>query len=139
MRVKSKLCGSALGLVMTSMCLGCGTGSELAQVKGVVERDGKPVKNLSIEFIPVEGRPSLARTNDLGEFTAFYLPKQPGAAPGKHRLVSEFAQAGPDDAGIDRPRGRGRGQGGALVLSPAEIDVVPGEENTFQLELVDSK
>ena len=99
-------------LATMSLSLGCGSGNDLAQVTGVVTLDGAPVQNLSIEFIPNQGRPSLARTDEEGKFTAYYLPKQPGAAPGKHRLNSEFAQEGPENAGVERPKRR-RGQRGA--------------------------
>jgi hypothetical protein len=141
MNTKIKSCWCVVAFVFTMACVGCGSGSELAQVSGVVTMEGAPVPNLSIEFIPIEGRPSLARTNSDGEFTAYYLPKQPGAAPGKHRLSSEFAQGGPDDVKFTRPKRRSNKgtPGGALVLSPSEIEVAPGETHKLELELVESE
>ena len=127
-------------MALATLAMGCGSsGSDLGQVTGTVVMDGKPVPNLSIEFIPSDGRPSLARTNAEGQFTAYYLPKQPGATPGKHRLSSEFAQSGPEDVGFERPSRRGGAPGGKLVLRPSEIEVEAGENQPFELQLVEAK
>jgi hypothetical protein len=126
------------GAALFLPCMGCGSGTDLGQVSGVVLYDGKPVPNLSIEFIPIDGRPSLARTNEEGRFEAYYLPQQPGAAPGTHRLESEFAKSGPNDKGFERPRRRGE-EPKPLVLDPKEIEVVAGETLDLTLELVEQE
>ncbi|TWU02193.1 carboxypeptidase-like regulatory domain-containing protein [Stieleria varia] len=129
----------ALATALTTF-VGCGPGGpSLGQVTGVVLSDGKPVPNVSIELIPIEGRPSLARTDAEGKFTAYYLPGQPGAATGTHRLKHEFVQAGPGDVSFERPKRRNGKKPEALVLEPKEIQVVAGESIELELKLVESK
>jgi hypothetical protein len=70
---------------------GCGSDlPPLAPLKGSVSLDGKPFANGSLMFSPSSGgRPSVAQTNEKGEFEAFYSMGVPGAILGKHTVMFE--------------------------------------------------
>ncbi|EGF29803.1 carboxypeptidase regulatory-like domain-containing protein [Rhodopirellula baltica] len=75
------------------MTIGCEPqpSSKLGQVTGTVFHDGVPVPNMAIEFHPVSGgRPSLAFTDDSGQFEAIYLANVPGAKIGAHDIRYEL-------------------------------------------------
>ncbi|MGB7323281.1 MAG: Ig-like domain-containing protein [Rubripirellula sp.] len=138
MKINLSIVSVAMIAALVSSSAGCtGRDSTLGQVTGVLKMDGKPVPNVSIEFMPTQGRPSLARTNAEGKFVAYYLPQQTGAVAGTHRLEYEFAQAGPDDVKFERPKRRGKKPTTELVMSPREIKVVAGKDNVFDINLVE--
>ena len=58
--------------------------------------DGKPMPNVSLEFIPeAGGRPSVGRTDEDGRYRAYYTHDQPGAELGKHHVRFQvFASQG---------------------------------------------
>ncbi|MEO9593869.1 carboxypeptidase regulatory-like domain-containing protein [Rhodopirellula bahusiensis] len=88
----SLLLRSAIGLGLL-LTLGCEPqpSSTLGQVTGTVLHDGVPVPNMALEFHPVSGgRPSLAFTNDSGQFEAIYLANVPGAKIGTHDIRYEL-------------------------------------------------
>ncbi|MDM4016365.1 carboxypeptidase regulatory-like domain-containing protein [Roseiconus lacunae] len=135
--MKSKLAFTLLAVALTGFTVtGCGPSQpELGQIEGILTIDGEPVKNGSIEFIPIGGgRPSLALTNAEGKYEAFYLPNVPGALTGKHRIRFEIAKGKPGDPGLVRPKKNGKRPQGEVKLEPSEIEVVSGEnEINFQL------
>ncbi|QDT09131.1 carboxypeptidase regulatory-like domain-containing protein [Planctomycetes bacterium K23_9] len=135
---KKKLSVLLAGLSLIAVA-GCGpSGPELAAVTGVLTFDGEPVKNGSIEFIPIEGgRPSLALSDETGKFEMFYLPGQPGALLGKHRIRFEIAKAQPGDPGLKRPPRRGGKPPGEISLEPKEFEVASGD-NQIDLKLVEA-
>ncbi|TWU47899.1 DUF4198 domain-containing protein [Rubripirellula reticaptiva] len=138
MKLNQSIVSVAMIAALASSSVGCsGRDSTLGQVTGILKLDGEPVPNVSIEFFPIQGRPSLARTNAEGKFVAYYLPNQTGAVAGTHRLEYEFAQAGPDDVKFERPKRRGRKPTSELVMSPSEIEVVAGEDNVFDINLIE--
>ena len=63
MYLKSNLVMGTLFLGLA--CLGCGPGGpEIASVEGKVTLDGKPLPNAAVVFIPENGRPAGATTDD---------------------------------------------------------------------------
>ncbi|MCO8120207.1 carboxypeptidase regulatory-like domain-containing protein [Stieleria sp. TO1_6] len=116
---------------------GCGpSGPPLGQIKGTLTMDGQPVKNGSIEFIPEGGgRPSLALTNEDGQYEVYYLPNVPGALTGKHRIRFEIAKAKPGDPGLVRPKRNGKSVG--VTLEPSIVDVASGD-NEVNFKIVDA-
>lgn len=80
--------------------VGCGgpNGPTVYPVSGVVLRDGKPLPDVNVEFLPEKGRPSFATTDDDGKFVLEYMAGQPGALNGPHkiRIVEQFQGASAD-------------------------------------------
>lgn len=68
---------------------GCGSGSDLAPVRGKVTLHGQPLKDALVEFQPTApgGSPSSAITDAEGRYELMYTFGRAGAAPGEH-LVS---------------------------------------------------
>jgi hypothetical protein len=80
--------------------VGCGgsTGPAIYPVTGVVLRDGSPLADVSVEFVPDKGRPSAATTDKDGKFVLEYLEGSRGALKGNHkvRVVERFRGASPE-------------------------------------------
>ena len=76
----------SFSLVLLVTLIGCGGDSDLpdlGSVTGTVTLDGKPLPNATVEFTPVDGgRPSVAMTEDDGEYELEYTPGNFGATPG---------------------------------------------------------
>ncbi|HVW00163.1 MAG TPA: hypothetical protein VHB77_07485 [Planctomycetaceae bacterium] len=86
-------CGAACLGVMLVCLTGCqGNQPPLAKVTGHVTYNGLPAR-AEVVFQPEgpdhqsAGRPSLAVTNDRGEFVLQYAEHQPGAVVGPHRVT----------------------------------------------------
>ncbi|PHQ33741.1 hypothetical protein [Rhodopirellula bahusiensis] len=135
----SLLLRSAIGLGLL-LTLGCEPqpSSTLGQVTGTVFHDGVPVPNMALEFHPVSGgRPSLAFTNDSGQFEAIYLANVPGAKIGTHdiryeltpgKLASDITPA--EMLKIERPT-----IANGAVLDLTRITVAQGN-NHFEFNLI---
>lgn len=124
----------AVAVVLSSLTGCSGSSDPLGEVSGTITIDGQPVKNGSIEFVPAAGgRPSLALSDESGKYQAYYLPGQPGALVGKHRIRFEVARAQPGDPGLQLPP-RFKQNNSGVRIEPAEIDVQQGmNEINFQL------
>lgn len=73
-------------------CLaGCG-GAEhpLAQVKGTVTRDGKPMEHIMVHFLPNQGRPSWGVTDAQGRYTMEYTDRK-GVEIAQHKVYVTFS------------------------------------------------
>ena len=70
---------------------GCGSDlPPLAPLTGTITQNGEPYANGSLMFSPLGGgRPSVAKTNEQGEFEAMYQLGVPGAIIGKHSVMFE--------------------------------------------------
>ena len=117
-----------------SLLSGCG-GSDLppiAPLEGTVTMDGKPYANGSLVFTPTDGgRPSVAATDENGNFEAIYNLDTRGAMIGPHTVIfepggdkeeeDEFKEYAPPTE--------------SFKVSPSEITVVEGgTEIAFTLE-----
>ncbi|WDI42302.1 carboxypeptidase-like regulatory domain-containing protein [Bremerella sp. P1] len=70
---------------MSLMLLGCAddSGIKTAPVTGTITVNGKPVPGVHVEIAPVSGdRPSVANTDENGQFKAQFLKDQFGVVPG---------------------------------------------------------
>jgi hypothetical protein len=77
---------------------GCGDGGpRVVPVTGSVTRNGKPVANLFINFIPDAGRPSWGQSDEQGQFTLEYDRDRKGAEVGKHKVSVKFRPANPKE------------------------------------------
>ena len=65
---------------------GCGSGNDLARVKGKVTLNGQPLKGALVEFQPTAlgGSPSSGTTDAEGRYELMYTFDKRGAAPGEH-------------------------------------------------------
>lgn len=83
----------SLFLTCLSLCFMPGCRSDLPPIgtlSGTVTMDGKPYANGSLMFTPTNGgRPSVAATDENGEFKAMYNLDTPGALVGPHTITFE--------------------------------------------------
>jgi hypothetical protein len=83
----------AAGVLLLGACLvGCSSDPPLAPVSGKVTMNGKPLKNVRVDFHPdadkgTRGKGSTGTTNEQGEFTLTYEEGKPGAIVGHHRVI----------------------------------------------------
>ncbi|HWG41679.1 MAG TPA: hypothetical protein VN688_02755 [Gemmataceae bacterium] len=75
---------------------GCGS-SDTVRVTGTVQRDGKPVPNLIVNFVPAEGRPSWGITDEKGAFMLAHDKKTAGAVRGTHRVYVKYHTRDPKE------------------------------------------
>jgi hypothetical protein len=79
-------------LVITLVCLlagaaGCGGNAlGLVEVNGTVTLDGTPLSDADVIFQPVDGRPSIGRTDSDGYYELNYMDDKQGALPGTHQV-----------------------------------------------------
>jgi len=107
---------------------GCGGGVEMAPVRGTVTMDGTPVGNVLVVFQPqakageIEAptRPSMATTDEQGQYELSTKVEGDGAAVGTHTVSIAAA------SGEAPPPGR--------LPQGYSVQVQPGE-NTIDLEL----
>lgn len=106
------LIGGLVGLA------GCGTeGPEIAYVSGRVTLDGKPLAGASIVFIPENGRPAGARTDENGYYVLNFDERRKGAIPGKSLVrITTIREAEQDEHG--------------KVVTPASPERIPMRYNT---------
>lgn len=80
-------------------------GPAVYPVTGVVLRDGIPLADVNVEFLPDKGRPSAATTDKEGKFVLEYIQGTRGAVKGAHkiRVVEKFQGATADGAAFDAP------------------------------------
>lgn len=112
------------------MFMGCGSDlPPLAPLTGTVTVDGKPYAKGSLMFSPVGGgRPSVAETNEQGEFEAMYQMGVPGAIIGKHSVMFEAAGTGEPLSEEDEMNLHKRNPGPPkdLKINPKEVEVKEG-------------
>jgi hypothetical protein len=66
---------------------GCGSGGpDISYVSGRVTMDGKPLPNASVVFIPENGRPAGANTDEDGNYVLNFAQGRRGAIPGKNTI-----------------------------------------------------
>lgn len=123
-------------LTCLSLALLTGCSSDLppiASLTGTVTMDGKPYANGSLMFTPTNGgRPSVAATDENGNFTAMYNLDTSGALLGAHSVT--FEPGGAPDSEEDEFKPYAPPEDNFKV-SPSEITVeAGGTEVTITLE-----
>lgn len=94
-------------ILFTSLisALGCGGGAktpEVGTVTGLVTMDGTPLPNVNVGFelqSATGGRPSIARTDESGNYTLNYNETTQGALIGTHKVTVSTPQEAPDPSG----------------------------------------
>ncbi len=81
---------SAAGSLFCLILIGCGGGTadrpQTAAVSGRLVKNGAPVPNALVEFIPQQGAPSTATTDTDGNFELIYVDGTRGAKIGTHQV-----------------------------------------------------
>lgn len=76
---------------------GCGNDQALVPVSGTVFLDSRPLANATVVFHPADGRPSMGKTDEMGDFELSYIREEKGALIGKHTVsISTYQEADPD-------------------------------------------
>jgi hypothetical protein len=82
---------SVLLIVWAALLGGCNQGGPtVVPVSGVLTRNGKPVPNLEVYFMPTQGRNSVGWADENGRFKLGYTPDQDGALVGTHTVFVVF-------------------------------------------------
>ena len=130
-------------IVLTLIVLGlsgCSSGGpEIAYVEGRVTMDGKPLNDATVVFVPENGRPSGATTDDDGRFVLNFAQGRKGALPGTCTVrILTMRDAGQDENGQSVP---GRPETvPARYNSDSELtfDVQPKTKNVANFDLESS-
>jgi hypothetical protein len=115
-----------LGMLLVA---GCSSGPNVVDVSGRVTRNGKPVPNLQLNFLPETGRPSWAVTDSDGRFTLNYSRDYSGGLVGKHQ-VWVVLQA--SDPGQEQQAALGRA---TYAEDLAQLVAEYGDANNPQIEV----
>src|SRR5262245_51948259 len=80
--------------ILALVAAGCGSGGERGEVRGVVHRNGQPLADVVVTFVPDAGAsPKAARasgvTNAQGRFRLRTEDQQEGAVVGPYRVIVE--------------------------------------------------
>jgi hypothetical protein len=125
--------------VLSLVCLGCDRGPEIASVEGTVTMDGKPLPNASVVFIPENGRPAGARTDERGHYVLEFTEGRQGAIPGKNWIrINTAAEASEAADGTPIPAQRETIPAKYNTQSALEFTVEAGKKNIANFDL-DSK
>ena len=99
---------SAVLFLSLPLC-GCDSGGpKIVNVSGTLTRNGKPVPNLEVYFMPTHGRNSVGMADNQGRFSLRYTADQDGAVVGTHTVFVVF---NPPRSGAER------------VAAPEELQV----------------
>lgn len=75
---------------------GCGEQPPLNDLSGTVTYNGKPLPNFELSFLPKEGRPGNAVTDDQGRFEhVMYNEKRNGLLTGEYQVLVHFIPTEP--------------------------------------------
>jgi hypothetical protein len=125
--------------VLLLFCLGCDRGPEIASVEGTVTMDGKPLPNATVVFVPENGRPAGARTDERGHYVLWFTEGRKGAIPGKNWIrISTAAEATEAADGTPVPAQREIVPAKYNAQSTLEFTVEAGKKNVANFDL-DSK
>jgi hypothetical protein len=131
-----------LALLTAFAVAGCSNRPRLAEVKGRVMLNGKPLANIMVEFIPdgPTGPRSLGTTDESGHYTLLCDDKRPGALVGPNRvLLHDAAVFGDKFLGrkmefVEAKPSRIPRQYGDVTRTPLKKEVMP-EPNTIDLDV----
>ena len=106
------------------MTSGCGGGTaDIATVKGVVTRDGSPLTDAWIEFLPeFDARPAVGRTDKNGLYEMTYSAHENGARIGTYKVqIGTGAKLDPADptGRTDIPK--------VMIYEQLNVEVEPGQ------------
>lgn len=130
--------GLVLGACLLALaCVGCAqSGPDIASVEGTVTMDGQPLADVTVVFIPENGRPAGATTDAQGKYVLTFTEGRTGAIPGKNKVtISSLRDSGegPDGKPIPaRPETIPMKYNSQTTL---EFNVEPGKKNIADFNL----
>jgi len=117
---------------------------ETYKVTGIVTREGKPVEEFAVGFIPEKGRPAIGKTDATGRFELSTFSPKDGAIAGLHRVVITPISDEPPPLESGMPRS-GEMHGKKVPLIPAKYadvnqtpfraTIEPGGRNQFTFDI----
>src|SRR5262245_61830975 len=102
----SRFISLRVGMVAVLLLVaGCGDGSGLVRVRGVVKLDGEPLAGATVVFVTQQpgGRDAYGATDANGAFELTTLNPRDGAAPGKYKVVIQPPVEGGSATPFDDP------------------------------------
>jgi len=92
MRLTSRLNSLTVSTAVALTALaGCKSDAPpIGLVSGTVTHNGKPVPNLTVNFMPTEGRPSWGMTDSGGSYSLHWDEDHDGAEVGTHKVSVAF-------------------------------------------------
>jgi hypothetical protein len=119
--MRNRLGGAAAFL----MFLAAGCGPKAVPTEGIVTFDGKPVAGASVMFVPLQGPPASAITDEKGEFQLTTSGGHgAGALPGEYKVTVTLEATTKID--LDAPRIEGMP---AQIIIPPSVDIPPDYSN----------
>lgn len=137
--LRNAVLGVTLSLLFVVLA-GCGAGGpEIAYVSGKVTMDGKPLPNATVVFVPENGRPAGATTDEDGEYVLNFAQGRKGAIPGSSVIrIMTFRDAGEDENGQSVPGSPETVPSRYNTESTLTFNVEPGKRNVANFELESS-
>jgi hypothetical protein len=128
---------SLMVLVTVLAMAGCGSsGPEIAYVEGRITMDGKPLADATVVFVPENGRPSGATTDQDGNYVLNFAQGRKGALPGSSTVrIMTMRDAGQDENGQTVPGRKETVPSQYNVESTLTFDVEPNQKNVANFEL----
>jgi hypothetical protein len=84
--MRSCFCAAAIFAVAVVLAACSSDKLQTAEVSGVVRLDGQPLAQALVQFVPEQGRLSMATTDDAGHYELAYSGTRTGALIGKHTV-----------------------------------------------------
>lgn len=98
--------------------------------------EGEPVKGATITFVPEQGRPATAITDDDGEFEMSTFKPGDGAVAGRHTVTIILTNPGDEMIIAGRPSKNAiPGKYTVPETTPFKVEVSPDKENRFELKM----
>ena len=94
--------------ILLLFCVGCGAGSSIGQVEGVVTFDGEPIDRATVSFYPTDARASIGVSDDQGHYKLTYTRSTKGALIGDHKVTVQTRIDREDDPPTSEYGGKGR-------------------------------
>ena len=111
------------------VAVGCSNaGPELAQVRGRITLDGKPLRDAAVMFVPETGRPATARTDLDGVYELAYTQGNRGALLGTHEVRISTYRPGYEG---ETPEGVRR----SITERPERVPARYNEESELSVEV----
>ena len=119
------------------LAVGCSSsGPEIARVEGRVLMDGKPLPNATVVFVPENGRPAGATTDENGHYVLNFAQGRKGAIPGTNMVrILTMRDAGQDENGQSIPGSPETVPARYNTETTLEFNVEPKKNNIANFEL----
>ncbi len=127
---------ASIGLPLLMALAGCGGRGdtpEIARVTGTVTRNGKPVPNLMVNFMPEAGRPSWGQTDTTGHYEMVYDENYKGVKLGRSKVYVLSSQASIDGGASKKSRAEAAAGSGISAEDMRAILEKYGREDTTPL------